>query len=211
MKLEPGAMREMHWHATAAEWAFVLEGRVRTSVVDPQGYSETNDFEPGDVWYFPRGHGHMLECLGDKPCRFILIFDNGYFSEFGTFSITDWLAAYTRRPCSGEEQPASCRIGFRDSPKGEVYWPTPARPPECHRRPLRSESAAAVAQVSLARQASLIEPSEEAGNGELIRRGSPSRRRLPGRSSTLTGRCASCIGNRQTVTSGNMQSTARSA
>ena len=23
MKLEPGAMRELHWHATAAEWAFV--------------------------------------------------------------------------------------------------------------------------------------------------------------------------------------------
>src|SRR5262245_56691792 len=32
MKLEPGAMRELHWHATAAEWAFVLEGKVRTTV-----------------------------------------------------------------------------------------------------------------------------------------------------------------------------------
>ncbi len=91
MKIEPGAMRELHWHATAAEWAFVLEGNVRTTVISPEGYAETNDFQPGDVWYFPRGHGHMLECLGDKPCHFILIFDNGYFSEFGTFSITDWI------------------------------------------------------------------------------------------------------------------------
>ena len=91
MRLEPGVMRELHWHATAAEWAFVIEGRVRTTVIDPQGDSETNDFDPGDIWYFPRGHGHMLQCLGDKPCHFILIFDNGYFSEFGTFSITDWL------------------------------------------------------------------------------------------------------------------------
>ena len=91
MRLEPGAMRELHWHATAAEWAFVLEGRVRTTVIDPGGLAETNDFDPGDVWYFPRGHGHMLQCLGDKPCHFILIFDNGYFSEFGTFSITDWV------------------------------------------------------------------------------------------------------------------------
>src|SRR3984885_371032 len=66
MRLEPGAMRELHWHATAAEWAFVLEGRVRTTVIDPQGYAEVNDFVPGDVWYFPRGHGHMLECLGNK-------------------------------------------------------------------------------------------------------------------------------------------------
>ena len=40
---------------------------------------------------FPRGHAHVIETLGDKPCHFILVFDNGYFSEFGTFSITDWL------------------------------------------------------------------------------------------------------------------------
>src|SRR5579871_6685322 len=52
MKLEPGAMRELHWHATAAEWAFVIEGRVRTTVIDPQGGSEVNDFDPGDIWYF---------------------------------------------------------------------------------------------------------------------------------------------------------------
>jgi oxalate decarboxylase len=89
MRLEPGVSRELHWHATAAEWAFVLDGRVRTTVVDPLGSSEISDFDPGDVWYFPRGFPHSLSCLGDKPCHFILIFDNGYFSEFGTFSVTD--------------------------------------------------------------------------------------------------------------------------
>src|SRR5262249_31649964 len=89
---DPGGMRERQWHATAAEWAFVDKGRVRTTVLGPGGYAETNDFEAGDVWYFPRGHGHMLECLGDEPCHFVLIFDNGYFSEFGTFTITDWIA-----------------------------------------------------------------------------------------------------------------------
>jgi oxalate decarboxylase len=91
MRLEPGGMRELHWHATAAEWAFVIDGRCRTTVIDPEGHAETNDFDPGDIWYFPRGHGHSIQCLGDKPCRFVLIFDNGYFSEFGTFSVTDWI------------------------------------------------------------------------------------------------------------------------
>ena len=37
MRMEPGVMRELHWHATAAEWAFVTGGRVRTTVIDPQG------------------------------------------------------------------------------------------------------------------------------------------------------------------------------
>jgi len=37
MTLAPGAMRELHWHATAAEWAFVDKGRVRTTVLAPGG------------------------------------------------------------------------------------------------------------------------------------------------------------------------------
>ncbi len=111
MRIEPGAMRELHWHATAAEWAYVDKGRVRTTVFDPHGNSETNDFEPGDIWYFARGHGHMLECLGDEPCHFILIFDNGYFSEFGTFSISDWIG-HVPQTTPGQELWTS-RVGLR--------------------------------------------------------------------------------------------------
>ncbi len=128
MRLEPGAMRELHWHATAAEWAFVIEGRVRTTVIDPQGRAETNDFEPGDIWYFPRGHGHMLECLGNKPTHFILIFDNGYFSEFGTFSITDWIGHTSRQLLAKNfSLPESAFDGF---PKEEVYFARGPIPPE---------------------------------------------------------------------------------
>jgi oxalate decarboxylase len=135
MKLEPGAMRELHWHATAAEWAFVIEGRVRTTVIDPQGNAETNDFGPGTVWYFPRGHGHMLECLGDKPTHFILIFDNGYFSEFGTFSITDWIG-HTPKALLAKNfgVPESAFDGF---PKDEVYFARGAVPPQEQSVPLQ--------------------------------------------------------------------------
>jgi oxalate decarboxylase len=138
MTLAPGDMRELHWHATAAEWAFVDRGRVRTTVLGPGGFSETNEFEPGDVWYFPRGHGHMLECLGKEPCHFVLIFDNGYFSEFGTFSITDWVGV-TPRPLLAKNfgVPEATFDGF---PNREVYFahgaapPQPAAPPLSGRR-----------------------------------------------------------------------------
>lgn len=135
MKLEPGAMRELHWHATAAEWAFVLEGRVRTTVIQPDGLAETNDFGPGDVWYFPRGHGHMLQCLGDKPTHFILIFDNGYFSEFGTFSITDWLGHVPKKLLAKNfGLPEAAFDGF---PKDEVYFARGAVPPVTQTVPLQ--------------------------------------------------------------------------
>ena len=135
MRLEPGAMRELHWHATAAEWAFVVEGRVRTTVIDPQGNAEIDDFEPGDVWYFPRGHGHMLQCLGDRPCHFILIFDNGYFSEFGTFSITDWIG-HAPKPLLAKNFGVPERT-FDSFPKSEVYFARGAIPPERPAAPLQ--------------------------------------------------------------------------
>jgi oxalate decarboxylase len=92
MRLKPGAIRELHWHSLAAEWAYMLEGRCRATVVSPNGQSEIADFGPGDTWYFPRGHGHALQGLGPGEAHFLLGFDNGHFSEYGTFSITDWIA-----------------------------------------------------------------------------------------------------------------------
>jgi oxalate decarboxylase len=138
MRLEPGVMRELHWHATAAEWAFVLSGRVRTTVVDPQGCGEVNDFAPGDVWYFPRGHAHMLQCLGDEPCHFILIFDNGYFSEFGTFSISDWLG-HVPKPLLAKNLgvPVADLASF---PTSEVYFAAGPQPPEPAATPLQGNN-----------------------------------------------------------------------
>src|SRR5262245_50125870 len=135
MRLEPGAMRELHWHATAAEWALVLEGRVRTTVIAPDGTAETNDFEPGDGWFFPRGHGHMLQCLGHEACHFILIFDNGYFSEFGTFSITDWLGHTPKRLLA--KNFGVSESAFDGFPTDEVYFARGAVPPEEQTLPLQ--------------------------------------------------------------------------
>ena len=92
MRLKPGGLRELHWHAIAAEWALVLKGRVRATVISPNGQAESADFGPGDVWYFPKGHGHALQGLGPEEAHFILVFDDGHFSEYGTFSITEWVA-----------------------------------------------------------------------------------------------------------------------
>ncbi|HKC69984.1 MAG TPA: cupin domain-containing protein, partial [Terriglobales bacterium] len=60
MRLKPGGLRELHWHAVAAEWAYVITGNVRATVIAPNGQAESADFAPGDVWYFPKGHGHAL-------------------------------------------------------------------------------------------------------------------------------------------------------
>ncbi|HZT81537.1 MAG TPA: cupin domain-containing protein, partial [Gemmataceae bacterium] len=134
MRLKPGGLRELHWHANAAEWAYVLKGHCRATVFDPEGRWETLDFGPGDVWYFPRGHGHSIQGIGDEECHFLLVFDNGAFSEFATFSVTDWLA-HTPPEVLAKDLgvPAATFARF---PKKEVYIargpvppPLPADPP----------------------------------------------------------------------------------
>jgi oxalate decarboxylase len=92
MRLKPGGIRELHWHAIAAEWAYVIEGKVMGTVISPNGEPATDIFLPGDLWYFPRGHGHALQNIGNTDCHFIIGFDDGHFSEYGTFSITDWIS-----------------------------------------------------------------------------------------------------------------------
>ncbi len=91
MRLKPGGIRELHWHAIAAEWAFVSTGTVLATVISPNGQPATDIFEPGDIWYFPKGHGHALQNISNQEAHFVLGFDDGHFSEFGTFSITDWI------------------------------------------------------------------------------------------------------------------------
>ncbi|GMA61992.1 oxalate decarboxylase family bicupin [Alicyclobacillus fastidiosus] len=90
MRLNPGGVREMHWH-TANEWAFMLTGRARITAVDQDGRNFVDDVGPGDLWFFPAGIPHSIQGLVDG-CEFLLIFDQGDFSENNTFSVSDWFA-----------------------------------------------------------------------------------------------------------------------
>jgi oxalate decarboxylase len=88
MRLEPGGVREMHWHKEA-EWAYMLAGRARITVVDAQGRNFVDNVGEGDLWNFPAGIPHSIQGL-EEGCEFLLVFDDGNFSENETFLITDW-------------------------------------------------------------------------------------------------------------------------
>jgi len=126
MRLQPGGMRELHWHANAAEWAYVISGTVRTTIIHPDGKSYIDNFSPGDVWYFPKGYGHSIQATGTSECHFILIFDNGNFSEDHTFSITDFIASVPKEIVS---QNLGISLQEVDKlPKKEAYFALGANP-----------------------------------------------------------------------------------
>ena len=90
MRLKPGGIRELHWHKEA-EWSYMLAGRARITAIDAQGRNFIDDVGAGDLWNFPAGIPHSIQGL-KEGCEFLLVFDNGNFSENETFLISDWFA-----------------------------------------------------------------------------------------------------------------------
>jgi oxalate decarboxylase len=91
MRLTAGSFRELHWH-TSDEWAIVLTGSTRVTVLNPDGTIFIGDVGKGDLWYFPAGFPHSIQGLGPDGSEFLLIFNQGDFSEDATSLISHWVA-----------------------------------------------------------------------------------------------------------------------
>jgi oxalate decarboxylase len=160
MRLKPGGIRELHWHS-AAEWAIMLAGRARITAVDAQGRNFIDDVGEGDLWNFPAGIPHSIQGLQDG-CEFLLVFDDGDFSEFDTFLITDWFAHTSRSVLAknfGVPESAFARIPADIESERYIF---PAKVPG----PLRSDavrSPAGDVPVSFAHHLTAQKPIERPG------------------------------------------------
>jgi len=69
MRLTAGSFRELHWH-TADEWAMMLYGNARVTLLNPDGTIFIDDVSKGDLWYFPAGYPHSIQGLGQTGASF---------------------------------------------------------------------------------------------------------------------------------------------
>jgi oxalate decarboxylase len=89
VEVEPGAMRELHWHPTNDEWQYYIEGRGRMTVFASEGKARTFDYQASDVGYVPFAMGHYIENTGDTPLRFLEMFKSARFADV---SLNQWMA-----------------------------------------------------------------------------------------------------------------------
>jgi oxalate decarboxylase len=99
MRLTAGGVRELHWH-TADEWAIVLCGNARITAIDRDGRSFVADTKKYDLWYFPSGIPHSIQGLDPDETEFLLVFDDGNFSESETVPLSDSMAHVPREVLS---------------------------------------------------------------------------------------------------------------
>jgi oxalate decarboxylase len=89
VEVDPGGMRELHWHPNTDEWQYYIEGQARMGVFGASGQARTFDFRAGDVGFVPFAMGHYVENTGDTPMRFLEIFKSSYFADV---SLDQWMA-----------------------------------------------------------------------------------------------------------------------
>lgn len=87
--VEPGSMRELHWHPNADEWQYYLQGSARMTVFNTGPHANTTDFKAGDVGLVRRNLGHYVENTGDEPLIFIETFKSPRYEEV---SLANWLS-----------------------------------------------------------------------------------------------------------------------
>lgn len=89
VEVEPGGMRELHWHPNNDEWQYYIAGRGRMGVFASGGKARTFDYQAGDVGYVPFAMGHYIENTGDTTLRFLELFNSCYYADL---SLNQWLA-----------------------------------------------------------------------------------------------------------------------
>ncbi|MCM3259386.1 oxalate decarboxylase family bicupin [Paenibacillus lautus] len=117
MSLTPGGVRELHWHQQA-EWSYMIWGSARITAMDASGRNFIADVGPGDLWYFPAGLPHSIQGL-EEGCEFLLVFDDGHFSDLNTLSISDWFAHTPKNVLSANF--GVPENAFDHIPKEQVY------------------------------------------------------------------------------------------
>src|SRR3981081_3671645 len=89
VEIEPGGVRELHWHPNTDEWQYYLSGQARMGVFAASGQARTFDFQAGDVGYVPFAMGHYVQNTGTTTLRFLEMFKSSYFADV---SLNQWMA-----------------------------------------------------------------------------------------------------------------------
>ena len=118
MRLTAGGVRELHWH-TAGEWAIMLYGTARITAIDADGKSFVADVKKNDLWYFPTGIPHSIQGLEPDGAEFMLVFDDGDFSETETVLLSDSMAHLPPEVLSKNFGVAD--LALKNLPKQELF------------------------------------------------------------------------------------------
>lgn len=90
VEVEPGGLREMHWHPHFQEWQHYLLGTRRMTVFDSEYNARTFDFSARNVAALPTAYAHYIgNTSSDQQLLFMEVFRSAHFQDL---SLNQWMA-----------------------------------------------------------------------------------------------------------------------
>jgi len=74
LQIDPGCLRELHWHPNAGELGYCLQGQGTMGIFSPAGDNATFDIGVGSVSFVPTGYFHYIRNTGSETLRVIAAF-----------------------------------------------------------------------------------------------------------------------------------------
>jgi len=129
VEVQPGGMRELHWHPKSEEWDYFMQGRAKVGVFNSNTLARTFDYQAGDVGVIPKEAGHYIQNIGDEPLIFIELFKNPVYSDI---SLNKWLATTPSQIVADHLNLTKATVEQLPSEEAAVVW---------YQDPKRSEKA----------------------------------------------------------------------
>ncbi len=90
LDIDPGGLRELHWHPNADEWQYVIGGDFSVSLFGSHGRYRVERLAKGDVAYIRQGYGHSIENVGDRAGRILIGLNTG---NYQAIDLSQWVSS----------------------------------------------------------------------------------------------------------------------
>ena len=88
LEMEPGALRELHWHPNAAEWQYVLSGQFNVTMFGSQGRCRRRPSARATSATSRKASATPSKTSAEKA-RILIVFNNGHYQ---TIDVSQWIA-----------------------------------------------------------------------------------------------------------------------
>ena len=160
-RIDPGGLRELHWHVNAHELSYCLAGQGRIGIFSPDGTGSTFDVQTGSISFVPEGYAHFIQNTGPDEMHIVLTFTH---EQPETIDLSEALPSFPTRILAQSFGVSAADFPFLATRGDRFFVPMPAEGGT-----VVDATPTAATSSPFTIQTSQVSPSEFVGRGGTVR------------------------------------------